>query len=47
MIEDTLKTFGGHQKRTAESLGIGVRTLRDKIKRWGLTVGRGKAVATS
>jgi two-component system response regulator AtoC len=45
-IEDTLKQFGGHQRRTAESLGIGVRTLRDKIKRWGLRVGRGEAVTS-
>ncbi len=46
-IEDTLRQFGGHQRRTAESLGIGVRTLRDKIKKWGLKVERGeKAVAS-
>ncbi len=43
-IEDTLKQFGGHQRRTAESLGIGVRTLRDKIKKWGLQVERGEGV---
>jgi DNA-binding NtrC family response regulator len=43
-IEDTLRQHGGHQRRTAESLGIGVRTLRDKIKRWGLRVGRGEGV---
>ncbi|MFN0059566.1 MAG: sigma-54-dependent transcriptional regulator [Planctomycetota bacterium] len=41
MIEDTLRQYGGHQKKTAASLGIGVRTLRDKIKKWDLyTVGR-------
>ena len=44
MIEDTLRRHGGHQKRTAESLGIGVRTLRDKIKKWDLKVEREEAV---
>ncbi|MCA8961777.1 MAG: hypothetical protein KDC38_14735, partial [Planctomycetes bacterium] len=32
--------FDGHQKKTAETLGIGVRTLRDKIKKWDLSFGR-------
>ncbi|MFQ5654363.1 MAG: sigma-54-dependent transcriptional regulator [Planctomycetota bacterium] len=36
VIADTLRRFKGHQRKTAESLGIGVRTLRDKIKKWGL-----------
>ncbi|MGE3164263.1 MAG: sigma-54-dependent transcriptional regulator [Planctomycetota bacterium] len=36
VIQDALDAYGGHQERTAKSLGIGVRTLRDKIKRWGL-----------
>jgi len=38
MIREALEQFGGHQERTAESLGIGVRTLRDKIKRWQLHI---------
>ncbi|MEM7262057.1 MAG: sigma-54 dependent transcriptional regulator [Planctomycetota bacterium] len=40
VIEETLKQFDGHQKKTAETLGIGVRTLRDKIKKWDLAFGR-------
>ena len=36
LIEETLRRFRGHQERSARSLGIGVRTLRTKIKRWGL-----------
>lgn len=40
LITDTLELFGGHQKHSAEVLGIGVRTLRDRIKRWGLKSGR-------
>ncbi len=44
LIVDTLRMFGGHQKRTAESLGIGVRTLRDKIKKWNLRIEQGEAV---
>jgi DNA-binding NtrC family response regulator len=32
----TLRHTGWHQKRAAELLGIGVRTLREKIKRWNL-----------
>ena len=45
LVEDTLRHFGGHQRKTAESLGIGERTLRDKIKRWGLKVERRASVA--
>jgi two-component system, NtrC family, response regulator HydG len=36
MIRDALRRYGGHQKRTASELGIGVRTLRTKIKKWRL-----------
>jgi Nif-specific regulatory protein len=32
----TLKHTNWHQKRAAELLGIGVRTLREKVKRWNL-----------
>ena len=45
-IEDTFRQQQGHQRRTAESLGIGVRTLRDKIKKWGLNVERGEKVTS-
>ena len=45
-IEDTFRQQQGHQRRTAESLGIGVRTLRDKIKKWGLKVERGEKVTS-
>jgi DNA-binding NtrC family response regulator len=37
MIRDALRRWRGHQKSTARELGIGVRTLRTKIKKWGLT----------
>ena len=30
----TLTKFGGHRQRTAEALGIGVRTLGLKLKKW-------------
>ena len=43
-IEDTFRKHGGHQRHTAESLGIGVRTLRDKIKKWGLKVERAEKI---
>ncbi len=36
-VEAALKRFAGHRRRTAEALGISVRTLHNKIKRWGLT----------
>ena len=35
-IAATLKHTRWHQKRAAELLGIGVRTLREKVKRWNL-----------
>ena len=36
LIKAALQRNGGHQKRTAAELGIGVRTLRSKIKQWNL-----------
>lgn len=36
LIEDALRRYGGHQKSVASELGIGVRTLRSKIKKWNL-----------
>ncbi len=34
MILSTLQQFKGHRVRTASALGIGVRTLGMKLKRW-------------
>ncbi|NLX13306.1 MAG: sigma-54-dependent Fis family transcriptional regulator [Phycisphaerales bacterium] len=34
LIEKTLRECGGHRARTAERLGIGVRTLGLKLKQW-------------
>jgi DNA-binding NtrC family response regulator len=34
LIEKTLRECGGHRARTAEMLGIGVRTLGLKLKLW-------------
>jgi DNA-binding NtrC family response regulator len=34
LIEKTLENFDGHRQKTAESLGIGVRTLGMKLKKW-------------
>ena len=34
LIEQTLVKFNGHREKTAKSLGIGVRTLGMKLKRW-------------
>jgi len=34
LIEQTLGTFNGHRQKTAQALGIGVRTLGMKLKRW-------------
>lgn len=33
-IMDALRRFGGHRQRTAAALGIGVRTLGLKLKKW-------------
>jgi DNA-binding NtrC family response regulator len=35
MIESTLEKFGGHRGRTADALGIGVRTLANKMRAYG------------
>lgn len=34
VIVATLEKFGGHRQKTAKALGIGVRTLGLKLKRW-------------
>ena len=36
MISKALARFDGHRQKTAQSLGIGIRTLGMKIKRWNL-----------
>jgi DNA-binding NtrC family response regulator len=33
-IIETLERFNGHRQKTAEALGIGVRTLGLKLKKW-------------
>jgi DNA-binding NtrC family response regulator len=35
LIEATLDRFGGHRAKTAEALGIGLRTLSGKLKQYG------------
>ena len=35
LIESTLEKFGGHRAKTAQALGIGLRTLSGKLKQWG------------
>ncbi|HTN77593.1 MAG TPA: sigma-54 dependent transcriptional regulator, partial [Pirellulaceae bacterium] len=35
MIETTLEKFDGHRGKTAEALGIGVRTLANKLRAYG------------
>jgi len=35
LIEATLEHYGGHRARTAEALGIGVRTLQNKLRAFG------------
>jgi DNA-binding NtrC family response regulator len=35
MIEATLERFGGHRAKTAEALGIGLRTLSGKLRQYG------------
>ena len=35
MIEATLAHFSGHREKTAQSLGIGVRTLQGKLRQYG------------
>ncbi len=36
MIEATLERFNGHRQKTADALGIGVRTLSGKLRDYGL-----------
>jgi DNA-binding NtrC family response regulator len=40
LILETLDHFGGHRARTAEALGIAVRTLSSKLKQYGEQRGR-------
>jgi DNA-binding NtrC family response regulator len=35
LIEATLEHFGGHRAKTAEALGIGIRTLTNKLRQYG------------
>ena len=35
LIESTLERFGGHRAKTAEVLGIGLRTLSGKLRQYG------------
>jgi DNA-binding NtrC family response regulator len=35
LIETTLERFGGHREKTAKALGIGVRTLTNKLRQYG------------
>jgi len=35
LIESTLDHFEGHRAKTAEALGIGLRTLSGKLKEYG------------
>ncbi|HRE98917.1 MAG TPA: sigma-54 dependent transcriptional regulator [Pirellulaceae bacterium] len=35
LVEATLAQFEGHRERTARALGIGVRTLSNKLRAWG------------
>lgn len=35
LIEATLEQYDGHRARTAKALGIGLRTLTDKLRRYG------------
>ncbi len=34
LIEETLEKNNGHRQKTAQILGIGIRTLGMKLKRW-------------
>ncbi len=34
-IESTLERFNGHRAKTAQALGIGIRTLSGKLKQYG------------
>ncbi len=45
LITRALIHFDGHRERTAQCLGIGVRTLAMKIKKWNLQAAGRKEVA--
>jgi DNA-binding NtrC family response regulator len=45
LVRAVLERFDWHQKRSAEVLGLGVRTLRDKMKKWDLRPARQKMPA--
>jgi len=45
LIERTLKQFNGHRQKTARALGIGVRTLGMKLKRWREEAATAAAIA--
>jgi DNA-binding NtrC family response regulator len=36
VIREALDAAGGHRKRAAEALGIGERTLYEKLKQYGI-----------
>jgi DNA-binding NtrC family response regulator len=36
VVTQRLRKFKGHRRRTARSLGMGLRTLTMKLGRWGL-----------
>jgi DNA-binding NtrC family response regulator len=35
LIEATLERYAGHRVKTAKALGIGIRTLGEKLRRYG------------
>jgi DNA-binding NtrC family response regulator len=35
LIEATLEHFGGHRAKAAQALGIGIRTLTNKLRLYG------------
>src|SRR4029078_1049196 len=35
LIEATLEHFGGHRAKAAQALGIGIRTLTNKLRQYG------------
>lgn len=35
LIEATLRKYGGHREKTSQALGIGVRTLNNKLRNYG------------
>jgi DNA-binding NtrC family response regulator len=45
LIIATLERFGGHRSKTAEALGIGVRTLSGKLRTYGFAPGEKKFAA--